>query len=51
MEADERIAGRDLGSTAAFDQEGTRAREYWDDLSGKRLRSDVVRRARQEEME
>ena len=50
MEADERVASRGLGSIAAFDREDSEAKQYWDDLSGKRLDPKLVKEARKEEM-
>ena len=50
LEVDERLAGGRLGRIAAFDKEGIDTKQYWDDLSGKRLNSELVKRAREEGM-
>ena len=50
MEVDERISRGELGSIGAFSSEGSEAKQYWDDLSGKSLNPSLVRKAREEEM-
>ena len=50
LEWDERVVRGDLGSIAAFDKDGGEAKQYWDDLSGKRLKPELGRKARSEEM-
>lgn len=50
MEEDQRI-GKHMGrSIAGFERDSKEAEEYWDDLSGKRLKAELVRRAREQEM-
>ena len=52
MEHDQRIVRGSLGSIGEFDQHVDKesSREYWDDLSGKRLKPELVKKARAEEM-
>ena len=47
---DERIVDGYRGTIAAFDAEGNSEKQYWDDLSGKRLNPKLVKEARKEEM-
>ena len=50
MEVDERIVCGYKGTIAAFEAEGNGEKQYWDDLSGKRLNPKLVKEARKEEM-
>ena len=48
MKADQRISMNHEGSVAAFDRDTHDTQEFWDDLSGKRLDTKLVRDAREE---
>ena len=48
MKDDQRIGMHHEGSVAAFDRDTHDAQEFWDDLSGKRLDTKLVRKAREE---
>ena len=50
MKADGRIEAGSIGSVAPTDEARQNWEEYYDDLSGERLNSDMVRQAREERM-